>query len=70
MTTQGADANLVISPLTAACSACHDAPAAIAHMTANGGQFYVARSIVRAAPPEQCMTYHGPGRVAAIGAVH
>jgi hypothetical protein len=41
-------------------------------MTLNGGLFYAQRSVATApnAPPEQCLLCHGPGRVAAIGAVH
>lgn len=70
VTTQGGAANLVLSPITGACSACHDSAIAINHMTANGGQFYAPRSTVLAGPPEQCMICHGPGRIAAIGEVH
>ncbi len=70
VTTQGGAANLVLSPITGACSACHDTAIAINHMTANGGQFYAPRSSVLAGPPEQCMICHGPGRIAAIGEVH
>jgi hypothetical protein len=39
-------------------------------MKANGGQFYAARSVAKAADGEQCLLCHGPGRVAAIGDVH
>lgn len=62
--------NLVISPITGACSACHDTQIAIDHMRANGGHFYEPRSAVLAGAPEQCMICHGPGRIAAIGIVH
>jgi OmcA/MtrC family decaheme c-type cytochrome len=70
--TQGAGTNLVISPMTAACASCHDAPIAIAHMTSSGGAFYAPRASVLApgAPQEQCLLCHGPGKVAAIGIVH
>ncbi|HET9987294.1 MAG TPA: OmcA/MtrC family decaheme c-type cytochrome, partial [Kofleriaceae bacterium] len=72
VTTQAAGTTLVLSPLTGACSACHDASTAIDHMKQNGGYFYAPRSVVLApnAPQEQCMICHGPGRVAAIGMVH
>ncbi len=69
-TTQGNPANLVISPITGACAACHDSTVAINHMKANGGQFYAPRTTVLAGPPEQCLICHGPGRVAAVGEVH
>ena len=68
--TQAAGTNLVISPITAACSACHDAPTDIAHMTANGASFFATRSSTLASAGEQCLMCHGPGRVAAIGEVH
>lgn len=72
VTTQAAGSTLVLSPITGACSACHDAPTAIAHMKQNGGQFYATRSSVlgQGASTEQCMICHGPGRTAAIGVVH
>lgn len=72
VTTQAAPTTLVISPITAACSACHDSNAALAHMRLNGGSFYAERSAVigPTAPVEQCMLCHGPGRTAAIGVVH
>ncbi len=68
--TQGAGSNLVISQITAACSACHDKPTDIAHMQANGGHFYDTRANTLSSPGEQCLICHGPGRVAAIGEVH
>jgi OmcA/MtrC family decaheme c-type cytochrome len=72
VTTEAAGTTLVFSQITGACSACHDSPAAVNHMTLNGGLFYAQRSVATApnAPPEQCLLCHGPGRVAAIGAVH
>jgi len=71
-TTQAAPSTLVLSPLTGACSSCHDTSTALDHMKQNGGYFYAPRSVVLApnAPQEQCMICHGPGRVAAIGMVH
>ncbi len=71
-TTEAAGSTLVLSRVTGACSACHDSPAAIDHMRQAGGLFYAQRSTALApdAPPEQCMICHGPGRIAAIGAVH
>jgi OmcA/MtrC family decaheme c-type cytochrome len=68
--TQGAGTNLVISQITTACSACHDAPTDIAHMKANGGTFYDTRQNAMSGPGEQCLICHGPGRVAAVGEVH
>lgn len=60
---------LVKSPITAACSTCHDAPFAIKHMKDMGGTFYGAR-LSASTDTESCMMCHGPGTVAAIGDVH
>jgi OmcA/MtrC family decaheme c-type cytochrome len=60
---------LVASPITSACSACHDSKVAIAHMTGNGGAFYEARTTALA-KVEQCMICHGNGKTADIRAVH
>jgi OmcA/MtrC family decaheme c-type cytochrome len=72
VTTQASGNNLVLSPITGACAACHDSTIAINHMKANGGQFYATRTSVLSLGPsqEQCMICHGPGRTAAIGTVH
>jgi OmcA/MtrC family decaheme c-type cytochrome len=60
---------LVNSPITAACSACHDSTTAIGHMKQMGGTFYGTRAAALA-QTESCMMCHGPGTVAAIAAVH
>jgi OmcA/MtrC family decaheme c-type cytochrome len=72
VTTEAAGTTLVMSPVTAACAACHDSTIAIDHMEANGGQFYAQRASVLAlgASQEQCLLCHGPGRITAIGEVH
>jgi OmcA/MtrC family decaheme c-type cytochrome len=58
--TSGLDymSNLVVSPITAACAACHDTAAARAHMAQNGGSFYVARAAALATK-EGCIVCHG-----------
>ncbi len=62
---------LVVSPIVAACSACHDSPIAVDHMQTNGGSFYEARSVVAAKPQqEECLLCHGPGRIASIADRH
>jgi OmcA/MtrC family decaheme c-type cytochrome len=45
VTTAASGSTLVISPISAACSACHDTDTARAHMKANGGAIYQQRSI-------------------------
>jgi OmcA/MtrC family decaheme c-type cytochrome len=41
--TTGLTGSAVVSPITSACSACHDTPQAISHFKANGGVWYVDR---------------------------
>ncbi|MBI2395669.1 MAG: OmcA/MtrC family decaheme c-type cytochrome [Deltaproteobacteria bacterium] len=60
---------LVTSPITTACSSCHDSPIALTHMKDNGGSFYEPRSTAMA-NKEACLMCHGPGKVAAIATVH
>jgi OmcA/MtrC family decaheme c-type cytochrome len=67
--TQAADTNLVKTPIVSACSACHDAPIAIAHMESNGGAFYKARSVVGVGT-EACLICHGKGKIVAITNMH
>jgi OmcA/MtrC family decaheme c-type cytochrome len=72
VTKEAADTTLVVSPITAACSACHDSSASIDHMQANGGRFYDTRANYKAkgALKEQCMICHATGKVAPIATVH
>ena len=59
----------VKSPITAACSTCHDSPNEITHMQQMGGTFYGTRLAAKG-QSELCMMCHGPGTVAAIAQVH
>jgi OmcA/MtrC family decaheme c-type cytochrome len=69
--TQPTSDTLVITPITAACSACHDSPAAVDHMQTNGGAFWESRSAAAAKKQgEQCLICHGPNRIASISLVH
>ncbi len=62
---------LVVSPIVAACSACHDSAIAVDHMQTNGGSFYEARSVAFTKPQqEECLLCHGPGRIASISDLH
>jgi len=72
LATAATDTTLVVTPVTAACSACHDSDAAIDHMEGAGGKFYATRAAVKApgATKEQCLMCHGPGKIAAIATVH
>ena len=69
VTTPAASTTLINSPITSACSACHDSAAAIAHFKGNGGAFYEPRA-TGLLKVEQCMVCHGSGRTADIKAVH
>lgn len=73
--TPAAATTLVKTPITAACSACHDADATIGHMEAMGGAFYKPRSSLSRYPAvsanwEQCLICHGPGTIAPITLMH
>jgi OmcA/MtrC family decaheme c-type cytochrome len=70
LSTAAATTNLVTSPTTTACMACHDSSLAISHMEVNGGSFYAARSTNPQATVEQCFICHASGRVAGITQVH
>jgi hypothetical protein len=62
---------LIKTPIVAACSACHDTPAAIDHMRSNGGAFYESRDAYKArGTEEQCLVCHGPGKVVDISIAH
>ena len=62
---------LVVSPIVAACSACHDSPIAVDHMQTNGGSFYEPRGTALTKPQqEECLLCHGPGRLASIAERH
>jgi OmcA/MtrC family decaheme c-type cytochrome len=66
--TPGADTNLMTSPITAACIACHDSPTQKSHIIAMNGQFYVQRSVAKGLATtsltdpnqESCLICHGP----------
>ena len=60
---------LVVSPIAAACSSCHDSASAVDHMQGMGASFYEPRSSALA-KPEQCLLCHGPGKLAAVGERH
>lgn len=60
---------LVISPIVAACSACHDSAIAKKHFADNNGSFYKPRSVALQTP-ESCLMCHGPSKIAAIAQVH
>lgn len=67
--TDAASTTLVVSPITAACSACHDSVSALGHMQTQGGSFYEPRS--EALPKrEACLTCHGVGDDLGIANVH
>jgi hypothetical protein len=71
VTTPADPTTLVVSPVVAACSACHDSAIAIDHMQTNGGSFYESRAVVAAKPQqEECLLCHGPGRLASIAERH
>jgi OmcA/MtrC family decaheme c-type cytochrome len=76
--TQATTATLVNSPITHACTSCHDTNSAIEHMKLNGGSFYATRASLNGdvvggaltAKVETCLICHGSGKIADIKASH
>ncbi|MBJ6752614.1 OmcA/MtrC family decaheme c-type cytochrome [Geomonas anaerohicana] len=73
--TDAVGTTLIISPISAACYSCHDTAQAAAHMVANGGSIYEARSTALL-KTETCLVCHGTAQntlnttVPTIKAVH
>ena len=53
------DRTLVLSPISAACSGCHDSKMAQGHMEANGGTVFGTRASAKG-KTESCLVCHGP----------
>jgi len=62
------DTDLVITPVSGACYACHDGLSPANHMGQNGGSIDVDR--VSAGATESCATCHGPGNIADVEVAH
>jgi len=65
--------DVVVSPNTSVCSACHVTDLAKEHMVQNGGDFdarKAADSTLISSGVETCQLCHGPGRVADVEQVH
>ena len=65
--------DVVISPNTAVCSACHPSELAAEHMRQNGGDFAATKaadSTLISSGVETCEVCHGPGRTADVKEVH
>jgi OmcA/MtrC family decaheme c-type cytochrome len=65
--------DVVISPNTSVCSACHFDALAAQHMTQNGGDFLATKaadSTLISSGVETCNLCHGPGRIADVKTMH
>lgn len=65
--------DVVVSPNSAVCSACHTDLLAAEHMKQNGGDFNATKaadSSLISSGVETCVLCHGPGRSADVGVVH
>ena len=63
----------VTTPFAAACTSCHDRPAAKAHITLNGGVVNGTRAGARPTgveDVESCAVCHGPGREFDAARIH
>jgi OmcA/MtrC family decaheme c-type cytochrome len=63
-------ATAVSSPLSAACTACHDGAATAAHVATMGGVLGGARGADLLQSREDCLACHGAGRVLDVSLVH
>jgi OmcA/MtrC family decaheme c-type cytochrome len=64
---------LVISPKAATCTACHDSPKALAHVTSFGQATFGEAGATQAASwqrPETCADCHSPGGFKGVDLVH
>lgn len=65
--------DVVISPNTSVCSACHFSAIATQHMTQNGGDFEATKaadSTLISSGVETCNLCHGPGRIGDVKLMH
>lgn len=65
--------DVVVSPNSSACSACHTSDLAASHMEQNGGDFNATKaadSTLISSGVETCALCHGEGRSADVGVVH
>jgi len=65
--------DVVVSPNTAVCTACHTSAAAADHMMSNGGDFAATKaadSSLISSEIESCIICHGPGRASDVEKVH
>jgi len=65
--------DVVISPNTAVCSACHFSALEAQHMIQNGGDFAATKaadSTLISSGVETCQLCHGPGRIADVKVMH
>lgn len=63
--------DVVVSPVTAVCSSCHDRAEAAQHMLDHGGSFSTRQSALASGQvSENCTACHGPGESSDTGEVH
>lgn len=63
--------DIVVTPISAVCSSCHDGNIAKAHMESNGGNFATTQADIDANRVlEQCSVCHGSGATADVSKVH
>jgi OmcA/MtrC family decaheme c-type cytochrome len=68
---QNPNDDTVVTPITAACSSCHDDTVAGAHMTSNGGSFSTTQPAIDDGDVvEECTICHGSGNIADVAEVH
>lgn len=65
--------DVVVSPNSSVCSACHTDPLDVEHMKQNGGDFNASKmadGTLSSSGVETCVLCHGPGRIADVKEMH
>jgi OmcA/MtrC family decaheme c-type cytochrome len=62
--------DIMITPIAAVCSSCHDDDSAASHMEQNGGDFSATADTISGGDTESCVICHGAGGVADLEVVH
>jgi OmcA/MtrC family decaheme c-type cytochrome len=63
--------DIVVTPITAVCSSCHDDQVATSHMTSNGGNFSTTQQAIdNGEVVEECSVCHKSGASADVSTVH
>jgi OmcA/MtrC family decaheme c-type cytochrome len=61
----------VVTPITSACSSCHDGAQSASHMMLQGGSFSTTQAAIdNGTVTETCNVCHAPGRISDVSVAH